>query len=158
MISNMKATHVLLFFSVLTVLGCVENKSADTGGDSIFPKGRKIDNDNFNGTAWVNMLAKTDSLNQMYAGVVAFEPNARTNWHSHPAGQILIVISGEGYYQEKGQSKRILKKGDTVKCPPNTPHWHGASPMSEFTHIAVSSSEKGPTQWLEPVNNQEYSH
>lgn len=147
-----------LILSLLLIIGCGENKAHYTESDSIFQKGRKIDNDNFNGIAWVTMLASSDSLNAMYAGSVRFEKRARTNWHSHPAGQLLIITSGKGYYQEKGHPKRILLKGDAVKCPPNTPHWHGASPESEFSHIAVSSNEKGPTQWLEPVSEMEYNN
>ena len=127
-------------------------------GTSIFPKGNKIQNDNFNGTAWITMLAESDSLNPIYAGNVKFDPGTRTNWHSHPAGQLLIVISGEGYYQEKGSSKRVLHKGDVIKCPPDLPHWHGASPKSEFTHIAISSNHNGPTKWMNPVNDDEYHY
>ncbi len=145
---------VITFSLVLTA--CSKKKEPLVEDVSIFPDGIKIDNDNFTGIAWLTMLAESDSLNAMYAGNVRFEPGTRTNWHSHPAGQLLIVIDGEGYYQEKGHSKRMLRKGDAVKCPPDTPHWHGASPNSDFSHIAVSSSENGPTEWLEPVSDGEY--
>ncbi|WP_276165439.1 cupin domain-containing protein [Zobellia alginiliquefaciens] len=151
-----------IFYTVMVTLlvftSCTEKKASVAEDISIFPDGRKIDNDNFTGTAWLTMLAESDSLNAMYAGNVRFEPGTRTNWHSHPTGQLLIAIDGEGYYQEKGQAKRILRKGDAVKCPPNTPHWHGASPDSDFSHIAVSSSENGPTQWFEPVSELEYEN
>ncbi|MDT0607621.1 cupin domain-containing protein [Croceitalea rosinachiae] len=123
----------------------------------LFEKGTKIENSNFTGTAWLNMLAAPDSLNTMYAGLVTFEPAARTNWHSHPAGQILIVTQGEGYYQEEGKPKRILRIGETIKCLPNIKHWHGAAPNSEFAHIAISSRDKGPTQWFKPVLDEEYN-
>jgi len=141
--------HSIYYISTLVVLlllGCSENNKRDTEDTPIFPNGTKIDNDNFNGTAWLTMLAESDSINPMYAGNVRFEPGTRTNWHSHPAGQILIVTSGEGYYQEQGQPKRVLRKGDALKSPPNTPHWHGASPEDEFSHIAISSSQNGPTK------------
>lgn len=123
----------------------------------LFEKGTKIENSNFTGTAWLNMLAAPDSLNTMYAGLVTFEPAARTNWHSHPAGQILIVTQGEGYYQEEGKPKRILRIGETIKCLPNIKHWHGAAPNSEFAHIAISSRDKGPAQWFKPVLDEEYN-
>lgn len=74
----------------------------------------------------------------------------------HPSGQIILATGGVGYYQEKGSPKRILRKGDVVKCPANTPHWHGASADKEFIQIAITGREKGPTQWLEPVTDQEY--
>lgn len=162
MIKNTNMMHKRIFYivtiSFLILAGCQEKNEAVSEDVSIFPDGRKIDNENFTGTAWLTMLAESDSLNAMYAGNVRFEPGTRTNWHSHPAGQLLIVIDGEGYYQEKGQGKRILHKGDAVKCPPNTPHWHGATPKSDFSHIAVSSSENGPTQWFEPVSKVEYEN
>jgi len=123
----------------------------------LFEKGTKIENSNFTGTAWLHMLAAPDSLNTMYAGLVTFEPTARTNWHSHPAGQILIVTQGEGYYQEEGKPKRILRIGETIKCLPNSKHWHGAAPNSEFAHIAISRRDKGPVQWLKPVLDEEYN-
>ncbi len=138
-------------------IGCSEKDRKEIQGTAIFANGVKIDNDNFNGTAWLTMLAKPDSLNQMYAGNVRFEPGVRTNWHLHPAGQILIITNGEGYYQEEGKPKRILRKGDALKCPPNIRHWHGASPKSELSHIAISSGQNGPTQWFQPVSDKDYS-
>ena len=146
----------ILIIALTTVIGCTGKNTSSTLETPIFPEGRKIDNDNFTGIAWLTMLAESDSLNPMYAGNVMFEPGTRTNWHSHPTGQLLIVTNGEGYYQERGQPKRILHKGDAVKCPPDTPHWHGASPISEFTHIAISSSQNGPTLWLEKVTDEVY--
>ncbi|MCM4153758.1 cupin domain-containing protein [Arenibacter sp. N53] len=124
--------------------------------DLIFSKGVKITNNNFVGTAYVSMLVDADSLNQTYVGNVTFEPGARTNWHSHPSGQIILVVNGEGYYQEKGSPKRILRKGDAVKCPPNVLHWHGASSGSDFIQLAISSSEIGPTEWMDAVSDEEY--
>ena len=91
----------------------------------LFPKGEKITNANFTGTAYLQMLIAADSLNLTSVGNVTFEPGARTKWHIHPGGQILLVTDGVGYYQEKGQPKKTLRKGDAIKCPPNIPHWHG---------------------------------
>ncbi|QEC54249.1 cupin domain-containing protein [Anseongella ginsenosidimutans] len=122
----------------------------------VFPKGEKIMNENFTGTAYLQMLMEADSLNSISVGNVTFEPGARSNWHLHPAGQILLVTDGVGYYQEKGQSKKILRKGDAVKCPPNTPHWHGASADTAFIQVAITGRENGPTVWLEEVTDEEY--
>ncbi|HEX6431422.1 MAG TPA: carboxymuconolactone decarboxylase family protein [Niastella sp.] len=123
----------------------------------IFPKGEKITNNNFTGTAWLQQMVANDSLNQTQVGNVTFEPGARTNWHVHPAGQILLVTGGIGYYQEKGSPKKILRKGDVVKCPPNVPHWHGASSDHEFIQIAITNSTKGLTVWQEPVTDEVYN-
>lgn len=122
----------------------------------IFLTGQKIDNNNFNGTAWLQPLIEADSANQTTVGNVSFEPGARTKWHLHPAGQILLAMDGVGYYQEKGNAKRILRKGDVVKCPPNIPHWHGASKDQPFIQIAITNAQNGPTLWLEAVTDEEY--
>ena len=90
---------------------------------------------------------------------VVFEPGARNNWHTHPGGQILIVTDGIGYYQEKGKPIQLLRKGDVVNIPPDVEHWHGASPNSEFTHIAVNpNTQKGIVVWLERVTDEEYNN
>lgn len=125
--------------------------------DSIFPKGEGIINTNFIGKVWFAPLMDSDSINKTQVGNVTFAPGARTNWHYHPGGQILLVIGGVGYYQEKGSPIKVLHKGDVVKCPANVPHWHGASPDSEFIQVAITNSQNGPTVWLKPVTNEEYN-
>lgn len=122
----------------------------------IFEKGERITNTNFTGNAWLNSLIEADSLNQNSVGSVTFEPGARTHWHSHPAGQIILALSGVGYYQEKDKPIEIIKKGDVVKCPHNVPHWHGASPDNEFIQVAITGRENGPTVWYNPVSDEEY--
>lgn len=126
--------------------------------NTVFPKGEKITNNNFKGTAFLKMLIEADTINPTAVGNVSFEPRARTKWHIHPGGQILLVIDGVGYYQEKGQTKKILRKGDVVKCPPNLPHWHGASPDTAFVQVAVTNNHLGATVWLEEVTEKEYKN
>lgn len=159
---NVKKIAGVCLIGLITV-SCNQQKKAtqtvnsDLQETSIFPKGEKITNQNFTGTANLQMLIAADSLNQISVGNVTFEPGARTKWHSHPAGQILLVTDGVGYYQEKGQPKKILRKGDTMKCPPNIPHWHGASADTAFVQIAITGREKGETVWLESVTDEEYN-
>lgn len=124
--------------------------------ETIFATGQKINSTNFTGNAWLQSLITADSSNNIQVGNVTFAPGARTNWHYHPAGQILLVTGGLGYYQEKGSPKRLLRKGDVVKCPPGIPHWHGASRDQEFIQIAITNGQNGPTVWLEPVSDEEY--
>lgn len=124
----------------------------------IFAKGEKITNDNFTGTAWLNNLVSADSVNQNAVGSVTFEPGARTKWHSHPAGQIILALDGVGYYQEEGKNKVIIRKGEVVKCPIDVPHWHGASADTAFVQIAITGREKGETVWLKPVTDEEYNN
>ncbi len=133
-----------------------DSNLAENDTNEIFPKGDKITNNNFVGDASVQMLITADSTNRNSVGNVTFAPGARTNWHSHPNGQIILALEGTGYYQEKGSKKRILRKGDVVKCPANLPHWHGAGPESEFVQLAITSRVSGPTEWLEAVTDEQY--
>ncbi|KAA6440877.1 cupin domain-containing protein [Dyadobacter flavalbus] len=125
---------------------------------SIFPRGQRVPANNFTGKAWVQQLILPDSAFNIPVGNVTFEAGARTYWHSHPGGQALLALDGVGYYQEKGKEIQVLRKGDTIKCPPNTPHWHGASPETGFTQIAITpNTSSGRVNWLQPVTDQEYS-
>ena len=111
----------------------------------------------FTGTVWVTSLVPNDSIYTTVAGSVAFEPGARSFWHSHPTGQLLIVTDGVGYHQIKGEPKQLIRKGDVVKCPPNVVHWHGASPESKMTHLyIIPNTDKGIVNWLKAVTEAEY--
>lgn len=137
-------------------MACSEDQKTVETASTIFPQGEKNTNDNFAGEVWVKFLVDADSLNQTSVGNVTFAPGARSNWHSHPAGQIILATEGVGYYQEKGKAKVILNKGDVVKCPPNLPHWHGASADTKFVQIAITGRENGPPVWLEVVPDSVY--
>lgn len=148
------------FAIVLIFSACCNSQKNNNPSRSelTFEKGEKITNSNFTGNAWLKDLIIPDSLNQNAVGSVTFEAGARTNWHSHPAGQIILAIKGVGYYQEKGKPIEIVRKGDAVKCPHNIPHWHGASPDSEFIQVAITGRENGATAWYEAVTDEEYNN
>lgn len=115
-------------------------------------------NPNFTGLVSVNVLINNDSIFNTQMATVTFEAGARTNWHYHPSGQILVITDGVAYYQEKHKAKQVLYKGQTVKCLPGIMHWHGASPDGAMTHIATSPNlEKGGVVWLEKVTDEEYN-
>jgi len=126
--------------------------------DNIIERGSKGSSDFFTGNVWVKMLVTDENKvfdTQVYN--VVFEPGARTHWHSHPGGQILIVTRGRGFYQERGKPPRMLKKGDVVEIPPNIVHWHGAAPNEELVHIGISTQvHLGPAEWFGPVTEEEY--
>jgi quercetin dioxygenase-like cupin family protein len=104
------------------------------------------------------MLMDDDSVYNSQIGNVTFEPGARTNWHSHPGGQILLITKGKGLYQEKGKAIQNISEGDVVKCPPAIAHWHGATPIDTMAHIAIGvNTQKGSVVWMEPVTDQEYN-
>ena len=111
----------------------------------------------FTGITHLNMLVTRDETFNSSIGNVTFDAGARTNWHKHSGGQILLVTADEGRYQEKGKDIQILKKGDVVKIPPNVEHWHGAAPDSNFAHISIEPNiPNNETTWLEPVTDKEY--
>lgn len=90
-------------------------------------------------------------------GLVTFEPGARSAWHTHPAGQRLVVTSGVGLTQEWGRPVREIRPGDVVWCPPGVKHWHGAAPGTAMTHLAVTGTVDGRNvEWLEKVSDAQY--
>jgi quercetin dioxygenase-like cupin family protein len=130
-----------------------ENKNES----QIFPKGEKAPTENFTGTVYVQILAPKTENNNFSVASVTFEPGARANWHTHPAGQAILVTFGKGLYQEKGKPVRTLNKGDVILCNPDIEHWHGASPESAMTHVVITNY-KGDSQvnWLKLVTDEEY--
>jgi quercetin dioxygenase-like cupin family protein len=151
----------LLFLSFL-VVACSHQPTQTTmmqKTEPAFPKGDKITNNNFTGTAWLHMMVNNDSIYNTSIGNVTFAPKARTNWHKHPGGQILLVTEGKGYYQEKGKPAQRIEKGDVVKIPQDTEHWHGAASDHGLAHIAISpNTDKGSVVWLQPVTDEEYNN
>lgn len=145
-----------LLVSILILSSCSSNSTLTSTRNNIFPKGQKVTNNNFTGTVWLQMLGQDDSTLNTGVGNVTFEPGARTKWHLHPGGQIILVTDGIGYYQEKGKPKKILKKGDVIKCPANVEHWHGASKDSFFVQVAVTDNKNGSAIWLQSVTQEEY--
>ena len=124
----------------------------------IFPKGQQGPAQNFTGKAWNYGLVDGDSSLTTIVGNVYFEPGARSNWHEHPAGQILIITEGTGYHQIKGQPREKLKKGDVIKCPPGVVHWHGAASNSGMQQLyIIPNIGTGIVKWMQPVTDEEYN-
>ncbi len=125
---------------------------------AMFPQGQKLPNDAFTGNAFLTPLVARDKNNDFTVGSLIYEPKTRSYWHTHPKGQILIIIEGEGLYQEKGKPVRVIKKGDVVVAPENVAHWHGASATTRMVDIAITNY-KGDEQatWLQPVTDVEYN-
>lgn len=147
---------VTLLLSILIVSSCCSKSTLEIRTPTIFPKGEKVTNSNFTGNVWLQMLGQDEQSLNTGVGNVTFEPGSRTKWHLHPGGQIILVTDGIGYYQEKGQPKKILHKGDVMKCPANVEHWHGATKDSYFVQVAVTDNKNGSVVWLQPVTEEEY--
>jgi quercetin dioxygenase-like cupin family protein len=135
----------------------VNESKSDAPAESIFPKGQLGAASNFTGNAYNFGLVANDSTYNTLVGNVYFEREARSNWHVHPSGQILIVLDGEGYHQLAGQPRQVIKKGDVIKCPPNVKHWHGATEKSSLTQMYIlPKTEEGIVTWLEAVTDDQY--
>lgn len=147
-------TAFILTFSTLTKAQDMTKAPIDT----IFAQGEANPyGQYFTGQTYLTMLSTIDPIFNAPIGNVTFEPGARTNWHKHSGGQILLVLAGEGRYQERGKEIQILHKGDVVRIAPDVEHWHGAAPESWFTHISVETNvPNNKVTWLEPVTDEEY--
>jgi quercetin dioxygenase-like cupin family protein len=160
----MQLKYLTLIVSAMLLFAtaaCNKTKTTMTteNNNPLFPKGNQLPAEWFTGNAFLHPLIGPDKNNEFSAGNVTFAPGARTNWHTHPKGQVLIVINGIGWYQEEGEIARSIKKGDVVNIPENIKHWHGASADMEMSHIAITNFKDGiPVTWLEPVSDQDYKN
>jgi quercetin dioxygenase-like cupin family protein len=113
---------------------------------------------NFTGFVVIEPLFDATEHTHATGGLVTFEPGARTAWHTHPAGQTLIVTSGTGWVQEWGGERRQIQPGDVIWIPPDVKHWHGAMATNRMSHIAITNVLNGKAvDWMEQVSDEEYS-
>ena len=119
---------------------------------------RKGPAENFTGSVRVDPLFEAIAPANTFGANVTFEPGARSAWHTHPLGQILIVTAGVGRVQRWGGPIEEIRPGDVVRIPPGQKHWHGASPNTAMTHIAIVEQLDGKsTDWMEQVSDEQYS-
>ena len=119
---------------------------------------RQAPAENFTGSARIDPLFLASPPAHASGALVTFEPGARTAWHTHPLGQILIVTSGTGRVQRWGDPAEEIRKGDVVWIPPGQKHWHGASPNSSLAHIAIVEQLDGKSvEWMEKVTDAQYN-
>lgn len=118
---------------------------------------RKGPEDYFTGTVRIDSPFQATEPARVGGATVTFEPGARTAWHTHPLGQTLIVIQGQGWIQCEGEAIRVMNQGDIVWIPEDVKHWHGATPETAMTHIAIAESVNGsPVNWMEKVSDEQY--
>ena len=114
--------------------------------------------ENFTGTVRVERLFAATEPGRATGGLVTFEAGARTAWHTHPLGQTLIVTAGIGRVQHAGGRIQEIRNGDIVRIPPNVKHWHGASPESSMSHLAITEHVQGKAvEWLEKVSDADFN-
>lgn len=113
--------------------------------------------ENFTGNVRVEPLFQSPGPARFNGGLVNFDPGARSAWHTHPCGQILIVTAGIGWTQCWGEEKVEIRPGDVVTCPAGKKHWHGATPTTAMSHIAIQEWKDGKAvEWLEKVSDEQY--
>lgn len=154
-----KNLFFLLTFALMTYAtnaGAQEMKQAPI--DPIFEQGQiNPYSEFFTGQTYLTRLSENDDIWHSSIGNVTFEPGARTHWHKHSGGQILLVLAGEGRYQERGKEIQVIQKGDVVRIPPDVEHWHGAAPDKWMTHISVETNlPNNQVTWLDPVTDAQY--
>jgi 4-carboxymuconolactone decarboxylase len=155
----MKQSAIMLV--ALTLVGSSPARAQDAAGIVITRAAlrptRVASGENFTGTVRVQALFDTTAMTRAYGASVSFEAGARTAWHTHPRGQILIVSAGVGRVQRWGSPVEEIREGDVVRIPPGVKHWHGAAPTSAMTHVAIVEQLNGrSTAWLEQVTEEQY--
>ena len=113
--------------------------------------------DYFTGSVHVDLLFQVPAPARVSGANVTFEPGARTAWHTHPLGQTLVVTVGCGWAQREGRPIEEIRQGDVVWFPPGEKHWHGATPTTAMTHIAIQEALNGKSvEWMEKVSDEKY--
>ena len=144
-----------IFFYVFIVTLSMSAQSSDYTVASYFTAGFKAPNTHYIGEAWLNPILQADVDLTYNITKATFKANSTLDWHKHESVQVLIIVDGECYYQEKGKDPMLLKEGDVIKCEKNTEHWHSSSKHSDVTYLAIYGGET-PTVWTEVVTQEYY--
>ncbi len=146
----------LVYITVMPVVQ-VGDKHHQSGIGSYLVDGEELTEEHIVGKARMNPnITEKDEYNTS-VGTLIFDPKARTNWHSHRTGEILVVVEGKGYYQEKGKPPILVQKGDIVRIPKNVEHWYGASTDQKIRYIdIVPNLNNDKLGWQKPVSAKEY--
>ncbi len=144
--------HLALLFVLLPLSIYAQNSGYSV--KSTLSEGMKAPNTHHIGEAWLNFLVEAGGDFNYNITQATFSANSTLDWHKHATPQVLIILEGEGYYQERGKEPIILRKGDVIKCEKDVEHWHTSSAGSEVSYIAVYGSE--PTMWTEKLSREYY--
>jgi quercetin dioxygenase-like cupin family protein len=122
---------------------------------SYLTEGTKAPNTHYIGEAWLNAIIHDDKELGYNITKATFKANSTLDWHKHSSAQVLIIVDGEAYYQEKGKEPLTLKEGDVIKCEKDIEHWHTSTKVSDVTYLALYGGGK-PTTWTEVVTQEYY--
>ncbi len=131
------------------------SQSSDYKIASFLTEGTKATNTHYIGEAWLNSVLQADDDINYNITKATFRSNSTLDWHKHPTPQVLIIVEGEGYYQERGKEPIILKKGDVIKCNKETEHWHTSTKENSVTYLAIYGGTQ-PTIWTEKLTQEYY--
>ena len=148
----MKKFNLLLFLLLNTSFFFAQSSNYEIS--SFLEIGNKAENIHHIGNAWINFLSSSDENYDYNIVLATFEEDATLDWHKHKTGQILIILEGEGIYQEKGKDAVLVKKGDIIKTSVNIEHWHSSTPNSKVSYLAIYGNE--PTVWTEKLTKKYY--
>lgn len=149
----MRYLALFLFLSLPTIILA---QNSDYPIKSFLDEGVKAPNTHHLGDAWLNFLFQEEDGLDYNITQATFSPNSTLDWHKHSTPQVLIVLEGKGYYQEKGKDPIIIKEGDVIKCESNTEHWHTSSKDSKVSYLAIYGNS--PTIWTEKVSREYYNN
>ncbi|MBL7760278.1 MAG: cupin domain-containing protein [Sediminibacterium sp.] len=145
--------YVSLLIVLLPILGFTQKN--EYAISSYLEEGVKAPNTNYIGEAWLKPLIQGGGDLNYNITKATFRANSTLDWHKHPTTQILIIIDGEGYYQERGKEAVILKKGDLIKCNKDIEHWHTSTKESSVSYLAIYGGTQ-PTIWTEKLTQEYY--
>lgn len=143
----------LIFAGFLPLLGF--SQKTDYTVTSYFTQGPKAPNTHYIGEAWLNSLLQADGDQGYNITKATFRANSTLDWHKHASVQVLIIIDGEAFYQERGKEPVILKKGDVIKCNKETEHWHASTKEKDVTYLAIYGGTQ-PTVWTDKLTQEYY--
>lgn len=144
---------ILLLFVLASV--SVFSQDAEYEVSSYLMEGRKAPNTHYIGNAWLSAIIHDDTDLGYNITKATFEANSTLDWHKHSTAQVLIIVEGEAYYQERGKEPVILKAGDVIKCGKDTEHWHSSTKYNDVTYLALYGSGQ-PNTWTEVVTQEYY--
>ncbi|OAV45171.1 cupin domain-containing protein [Lewinella sp. 4G2] len=138
---------------LLTLPACAQQSAYQI--NSYQTEGRKAPNTHYLGEAWLNPLIHDDEDLGYNITKATFKANSTLDWHRHATAQVLVIVEGEAYYQERGKDPVILREGDVIKCDKETEHWHSSTKTSDVTYLALYGGG-APTTWTEVVTQEYY--
>ncbi|MAU70654.1 MAG: cupin [Pseudozobellia sp.] len=144
----------LVLFSLFSFSAALSAQNSDYTVSSYLNEGNKAPNTHYIGEAWLNHVLEADDDLSYNITKATFKANSTLDWHKHESVQVLVIVEGQGYYQERGKEPMILKEGDVIRCEKDTEHWHSSSKKNDVTYLAIYGGET-PTVWTE-VLSQEY--